>query len=124
MDTCFSIYKNDFSGTHKYAFDLIELGQYYKLYQDLMLHWEKILPGSMYTLQYEKMISDQKTQTKNLLDFCNLPWDDACLTFHKTERKVSTVSLAQVRRPIYKDSVELWKRYEKQLEPLRKTIYG
>jgi len=124
MDTCFSIYKNDFIGTHKYAFDLIELGQYYNLYRDLMTHWEKVLPGYLFSLQYENIVSDQQGQTKDLLNFCELPWDDACLSFHKTERTVSTASLTQVRQPIYKDSVELWKRYEKQLEPLRKTIYG
>ncbi|MFC1845281.1 sulfotransferase, partial [Thermodesulfobacteriota bacterium] len=123
MDTCFSIYKNDFSGTHKYAFDLVELGQYYNLYSDLMAHWEKVLPGFMYTLRYEELIADQQNQTKSLLDFCNLHWDEACLTFHKTERTVSTASLAQVRQPIYKDSVELWKRYEKQLNPLKKVLY-
>jgi len=70
------------------------------------------------------MVADQQKQTKSLLDFCGLPWADACLTFHKTERKVDTASLAQVRQPIYKNSVALWKRYEKHLEPLRKAIYG
>ena len=89
-----------------------------------MEHWEKVIPGYMYTLQYEDMVSDQENETRKLLDFCNLPWDEACLSFHKTERSVKTPSLAQVRRPMYKDSVELWKRYEKQLEPLRNTIYG
>jgi len=124
MDNCLSIFKNDFRGTHGYAFDMTELGQYYNLYRDLMAYWEKVLPGFMHTVQYENMVSDQRNQTKSLLDFCGLPWDDACLEFHKTERKVSTASFAQVRQPIYSDSVELWKRYEKQLEPLRKTIYG
>jgi tetratricopeptide (TPR) repeat protein len=124
MDICFSIFKNDFTATHKYAYNMTELGQYYNLYRDLMAHWEKVLPGFMYTLRYEDMISDQEHQTKSLLEFCGLPWDDACMAFHKTKRKVSTASLAQVRQPIYKDSVELWKQYAKQLEPLRKAIYG
>jgi len=124
MDTCFSIFKKDFIGTHKYAYDMVELGQYYNLYRGLMVHWEKALPGFIYTVEYEKLVSYQKDQTKSLLDFCGLPWDEACLAFHKTERRVSTASLAQVRQPIYQDSVELWKRYAKQLEPLRKAIYG
>jgi tetratricopeptide (TPR) repeat protein len=124
MDTCFSIFKTEFAGEHKYAYDMVELGQYYNLYRDLISHWEKLLPGFMYTLRYEELVADQQEQTKSLLDFCNLPWDDACLTFHKTKRRVSTASLAQVRQPIYKDSVGLWKRYEKKLEPLRKAIYG
>ena len=78
----------------------------------------------MYTIRYEELVADQQDQTRSLLDFCSLPWDDACLSFYKTARRVSTASLAQVRQPIYKDSVKLWKQYEKQLEPLRKAIYG
>ncbi len=124
MDNCFSIFKNDFKGTVKYAYDMVELGKYYNLYRDLMAYWEKVLPGFVYPLRYEEMVSNQQHQTKSLLDFCGLPWDEVCLAFHKTERRISTVSLAQVRQPIYKDSIESWKRYEKQLEPLRKTVYG
>ena len=122
MDTCFSIFKTEFAGEHKYAYDMVELGQYYNLYHDLIAHWEKLLPGFMYTLRYEELVADQQEQTKSFLDFCGLPWDNACLSFHKTQRRVSTASLAQVRQPIYKDSVELWKRYEKQLEPLKKAL--
>ncbi|MFC1845004.1 tetratricopeptide repeat protein [Thermodesulfobacteriota bacterium] len=123
MDTCFSLFKTEFAGAHKYAYDMVELGQYYNLYHDLMTYWEKVLPGFMYTLRYEQLVADQQGQTKSLLDFCRLPWDDACLTFHKTQRRVSTASLAQVRQPIYKDSVGLWKHYEKQLEPLQNALY-
>ena len=124
MDNCFSIFKKEFSGTHDYAYDMVELGQYYKLYRGLMAHWEKVLPGFMFPLRYEEMVADQEDQTRKLLAFCGLPWDEACLAFHKTERKVRTASLVQVRQPIYKDSVKRWKRYEKELEPLRKAIYG
>jgi len=124
MDTCLSIFKMDFTTPHGYAYDMVELGQYFNLYRDLMAHWEKVLPGFMHTIKYEDLVSDQHDKTKNLLDFCGLPWDEACLFFHKTERRVSTASLAQVRQPIYQDSVELWKRYEKQLEPLSRAIYG
>jgi tetratricopeptide (TPR) repeat protein len=123
MDNCLSIFKTDFmEQLHRYAYDLVEIGQYYNLYLDLMAHWEEVLPEFMYTLKYDEIVSDQQNQIKGLLDFCGLPWDESCLAFHKTERKVVTASLAQVRKPIYKDSVELWKRYEKQLEPLRKAI--
>jgi len=123
MDNCFSIFKLDFKGAHGYAYDMVELGQYYNLYRDLMAHWEKVLPGFIYTLRYEEMVSDQQHQTRNLLDFCGLPWNENCLTFYKTERRVSTASFVQVRQPIYRDSIELWRQYEKQLEPLRKAIY-
>jgi len=124
MDNCLSIYKNYFGvkGSHEYAYDQNELGQYYRLYLDLMEHWDNVLPGFMYSLKYEEMVADQKNQTEKLLDFCGLPWDEACLSFHKTKRRVQTASLAQVRKPIYHDSVELWKRYETQLAPLYKAI--
>jgi len=101
-----------------------ELGQFYGLYLDLMQYWRNALPGFIYDLSYEQLVADQQGQIEKLLDYCQLPWDDACLDFHKTRRKVKTASNAQVRRPIYKDSVKLWKRYEKQLQPLRAVIYG
>ena len=124
MDNCLSIFKNFFGSAHDYSYNLTELGQYYKLYLDLMEYWRNTLPGFIYELNYERLVADQENQTRKLLDYCKLPWDDACLDFHKTRRKVKTASNAQVRRPIYKDSVKLWKRYEKQLEPLRAAIYG
>ncbi len=126
MDNCFSIFKTFFSAkdSHHYAYDLKELGQYYTLYLDLMDHWRKYIPGFMYEFEYEKLISDQTRQTMKLLEFCGLPLDNACLEYYKTDRKVSTASDVQVRRPIYKDSVKLWKKYEAQLKPLWKSIYG
>jgi tetratricopeptide (TPR) repeat protein len=126
MDTCLSIYKNYFSGkeSHQYAYDLHELGTYYLLYQSLMEHWEKVLPGYMYTVKYEEMINCQREETEKLLSFCGLPWDDACLAFHRTGRRVQTASAVQVRQPIYTDSVKLWQRYGDRLEPLRKFVYG
>lgn len=124
MDNCYSIFKTGFTRDNSYAYDMTELGQYYNLYRNLMAHWEKVLPGFMYTIRYEEVVANQRRQTENLLHFCELSWDDACLSFYNTERRVSTASLAQVRQPIYNDSVELWKRYENQLEPLRKEIYS
>jgi len=124
MDNCLSLFKNYFSSPVNYSYDMTELGQYYNLYLDLMTYWRESLPGIIYDLSYERLIADQENQIRQLLDYCHLPWDDACLAFHKTRRKVRTASNAQVRRPIYKDSVKLWKRYEEQLEPLRTAIYG
>ncbi|MBL4691834.1 MAG: tetratricopeptide repeat protein [Magnetovibrio sp.] len=121
-DTCLSIFRYHFSGLHEYAQDLKELGQYYNQYHDLMDHWHQHLPGFVYDIQYEDLIADQGGQTKALLDFCGLEWDDACLDFHKSKRAVSTASTEQVRRPIYKDSVQAWKHYEKQLAPLIEVL--
>ncbi len=122
MDTCFSIYKNLFSGRHDYAYDLAELGQYYLLYLDLMEHWQTVLPGVVYNLDYEKLVRDQEGETRKLLHHCGLEWHDNCLEFHKTRRNVSTLSSEQVRRPIYRDSVQRWKRYDDYLQPLLRII--
>jgi hypothetical protein len=122
MDTCLSIFKNFFSSGHHYAYELSELGHYYTLYLDLMTHWREIYPSSIYELSYETLVADQKTETRKLLEYCELPWDANCLSFHNTRRNVKTASNAQVRQPMYQDSIELWKRYEQQLKPLKKAI--
>jgi len=124
MDNCLSLFKNYFNTAHHYSYDMTELGQYYNLYLDLMQHWRDTLPGFIYDLSYERLVADQEDQIRQLLDYSDLPWDDTCLDFHRTRLKVKTASNAQVRRPIYRDSVKLWKRYEEQLEPLRVAIYG
>ncbi len=118
-DTCLSIFKNDFSEDgNYYAYDLGELGRYHNLYRDLMDHWHSVLPGFIYDIHYEDVVANQEKQSRALLAHCGLEWDDACLEFHRTDRPVQTASAAQVRRPIYKDSVRSWKRYERQLTPL------
>jgi hypothetical protein len=122
MDTCLSIFKTYFPKWHSYAFDQTEIGQTYNLYRELMAHWHRVLPDFIYDIQYEDIISDQQGQTRGMLEFCELDWDDACLDFHKSGRIVSTASSSQVRRPIYRDSIEAWKRYEPWLEPLRRTL--
>jgi len=124
MDNCLSIFKTYLPNGHRYSCDMSELGQYYKMYLDLMDYWRNILPGFIYDQSYEELVGSQQEQVSKLLQHCGLDWNDACLDFHNTRRKVKTPSNAQVRRPIYSDSVQLWKRYEKQLEPLRAAIYG
>jgi len=123
MDNCLSLFKTDLLEGHRYSYDMSELGQYYKMYLELMDYWRDTLPGFIYEQSYEELVSSQQEQVSRLLEYCGLPWDDACMDFHKTRRKVNTASNAQVSRPIYKDSVQLWKRYEKQLEPLKAAIY-
>ncbi|MDH5571342.1 MAG: tetratricopeptide repeat protein [Gammaproteobacteria bacterium] len=115
MDNCWSIYKNYFSSMESYAYDMDEIVQYYNIYQDLMNHWHQVIPDFIYDLRYEELVSDPEEQVKKLVEYCELPWDEACLSFFNTERRVSTASDTQIRRPIYKDSVQLWRHYEKQL---------
>jgi hypothetical protein len=124
MDNCLSIFKTRLKSGHGYANNMSELGQYYRMYLELMEYWRATLPGFVYDQSYEDLVGSQQEQVSKLLLHCGLDWDDACLDFHNTRRKVRTASNAQVRRPIYNDSVQLWKRYEKQLEPLKAAIYS
>ena len=118
VDNCLSIYKQYFNKFHNYAYDLKELGEYYNLYEDLMIHWHSVTPGHVFDINYEDMVANHEDWTRKILEFCGLPWDENCLEFHKSARPVKTASVAQVRRPIYTDSVQLWKHYEKNLAPL------
>jgi len=124
MDTCWSIYKNDFTdGVFSYGNNLTQLGYYYRAYQRLMQHWHHILPeGVMYHLSYETLVENQQQETEKLLSFCDMPFHDDCLSFHRAKNVALTTSKAQVRKPIYKDSIQGWKHYEKQLQPLLQIV--
>jgi tetratricopeptide (TPR) repeat protein len=122
-DNGLSIFKSFFPvSRHYYAYDLREIGEYYNLYSDLMEHWHSVIPGFIYDIKYEDMVANQIEQTRALLEFCGLEWNDDCIEFHKTDRPVATASATQVRRPIYKSSVQSWKRYEKQLAPMFEVL--
>lgn len=122
-DNGLSLFKSYFPvRAHYYAYDLAEIGQYYNFYCGLMKHWHRVIPGFIHDVQYEDMVADQTGQTRALLEYCGLAWDDACLAFHKTDRPVHTASAVQVRSPIYNHSVQAWKRYEKQLAPMLEAI--
>jgi len=124
MDNALSIFKVLFSaGKHAYAYSLEELGQYYHLYQNLMAHWRRLLPGAFYDLVYEDLVSDQEEQTRRLLEYCELPWEETCLAFHRTERVVRTASLVQVRQPMHASSVEGWRRVEQQMQPFVRALH-
>jgi tetratricopeptide (TPR) repeat protein len=118
-DTCWSIYKNYFAGRgHYYAYDQAELGRYYAAYEDLMAHWQTVLPGTVYDVAYEDLIAHQEDTTRALLDTCELPWDPACLNFHTSNRPVKTLSASQVREPIHNRSIGAWKNVASSLSPL------
>ncbi len=122
MDTCLSCFKNNFEGYLPFTYDLTELGQYFCIYQRLMSHWHAVLPEYIFNIQYENLITNQEIETKKMIDYCGLCWDEKCLSFHKTNRHVKTSSFSQVRRPIYKNSVHLWEQYKKHLEPLLSSL--
>jgi hypothetical protein len=119
VDTCFSCFSTLFTGEHRVAYELSELGRYYRAYENLMEHWRRVLPaGAMIEVQYEKVVADLEGEARRLIAHCGLEWEDACLAFDRTERAVRTASVAQVRRPIYRSSVGRWQRYQLHLRPL------
>ena len=122
LDVCVSNYITRFVTGVPYAFDLTNLGLYYRQYERLMDHWRRVLPIPMLEVRYEDLIADQAGVSRRLIDTCGLAWDDRCLAFHKTERVVLTASYQQVRQPIYSDSIGRWRRYEKHLGPLRRAL--
>ncbi len=121
-DTCLSIFKKYFVGQQLFAYDLEELGQYYNYYLDHMDYWRSIMSDGFYEIDYEKLISNQQSETENLLAYCGLEWEDKCLEFHETKRVVRTASIDQVRQPIYSSSVEAWKKFEQELKPLTRVL--
>ncbi len=125
VDTCLSGFTKLFKDDMPHSYDLTELGRYYAKYRELMEHWEKVLPeGFMTTVVYEDVVADTEKEAKRLIEFLGLPWNEKCVDFHKSDRPVKTASVAQVRRPIYKTSVQRWKKYGDGLQPLVDAIDG
>lgn len=122
MDNGLSIFAQQFRPGYAYAYDLAAIGHYYRLHERLMDHWKAILPGRVFALRYEDLVLDPETWSRRLIEFCGLEWDDACLNFHENERAVRTASHWQVRQPLYKTSVERWRRYETRLAPLAEAL--
>ncbi|RJG07398.1 tetratricopeptide repeat protein [Noviherbaspirillum cavernae] len=123
MDSCFSCYSRLFSDRMDFAYDLRTLGRYYLRYMDLMRHWHAVLPaGTILDLHYEQMVADMEGQSRRMLEFVGLPWNESCLDFHKNKRHVKTASVAQVRKPIYQTSVARWKRFGAHLAPLLELV--
>ena len=118
IDNCLSCFVLSFSEDHSYNADLRKLGLYYREYDRLMRHWDRVFPGRIFESRYETLVADQETQSHHLIDHLGLPWDDACLRFFDKDRAVNTPSRWQVRQPIYKSSVKRWKNYEGKLQPL------
>ncbi|MES2025223.1 MAG: sulfotransferase [Pseudomonadota bacterium] len=119
VDTCLSCYSKHFVGEQLFSYDQTELGQFHLAYQALMDHWRQVLPVDRFIeVDYEAVVDDLEGEAKRLIDFVGMPWDDACLDFHKTRRVVRTASVNQVRQPIYKTSKGRWKRNAAHLGPL------
>ncbi len=119
IDNCLSAFTKLFKDDMPHSYDLGELGRYYRKYDGLMAHWREVIPADRLKLvQYENVVHDTEGFARDLLAFLDLPWDDACLNFHKSNRPVKTASVAQIRKPIYTESIERWRKYGSKLRPL------
>ena len=119
MAICWSIFKHNFSGEgNGYAYDMDELAEYYLLYHDLMEFWKTRFPDKIYQLDYEELTENQEVESRRLLDYCGLDWEQSCLDFHASKRDVKTASQVQVRKKMYQGSSSAWMKYEQQLQPL------
>ena len=119
MAVCWSIYKRSFSNKNLgFAYDMRDLAQFYNSYSKLMDFWHELFPNQIYDISYEDLTTNQEEETRNLLDYCELDWDESCLNFYTNKRAVKTASSLQVKEPIYQGSSEVWKKYETQLKLL------
>ena len=119
MDSCFSCFTHLFKNSMLFAYDLSALGDYYALYAQAMQHWHTVLPPTViFDLPYEQMIANHEAFSKQLIEYIGLPWDPNCLNFYKNDRVVKTASLTQVRKPIYKTSVQRWQYFAEELQTL------
>jgi hypothetical protein len=119
LDTCLSIYFQNFSVVHPYANDLHDLAHFYAEYQRVMQHWRATLPaGTLLEVPYEGLVEDPERWSRRMIEFIGLSWDPRCLDFHQTTRSVTTASLWQIRQKISRSSVERWRCYEPFLAPL------
>ena len=117
-DTCYAVYKQLFVDAYPFSYDLEELAKYYAAYHHLMEHWNTVLPGVIHTIKYEEVVNDLEKETRRLLEYCGLEWQEQCLQFHENKEASTTASTAQIRRPVYKSSVGKWRNYREHLQPV------
>jgi predicted Zn-dependent protease len=122
MATCFSGFKQHFARGQNFSYDLRDIGRYYRDYVNLMTHFDGVLPGRIHRVIYEDMVSDTETEVRRLLDYCGLPFEDACLRFYENDRAVRTASSEQVRQPIFREGLDQWRNFEPWLAPLRDEL--
>ncbi len=122
LDVCLSNYMHHYGDGHVYTYDLRELGLVYRQYERIMRHWREVLPLEIHEVVYEDLVMNQERRSRELVAFCGLDWDPACLDFHAGERAVATASQWQVRQPIYHSALRRWKHYEPHLGELRLAL--
>ena len=121
-DNCLSLYKNFFEGGLNFSYDQNELVSYYKQYSSLMDFWNNLIPNKIFEAKYEEIIKNPEKEIKQIIDFCDLPWEDGCLSFHKNKNPIKTMSTAQARQPIYKSSMNSFEKFSPYLKEFNKIF--
>ena len=121
-DNCLSLYKNNFEGGLNFSYDQKELGTYYNLYLDLMNFWNSKFTNSIYEAKYELVIKNSENEIKKIIQFCGLPWEKNCLSFFNNTTPIKTMSTVQARQPIYKSSVNSFKKFQPFLKTLNNLL--
>jgi predicted Zn-dependent protease len=119
---CFSNYKQLFASGQQFTYSIDDIARYYRMYVDLMAHWDEALPGRILRIQHEDVVDDLEANVRRILEFCELEFEPGCVEFYKTERTVHSASSEQVRRPIYREGVDQWRHYEPWLGPLKEAL--
>lgn len=122
MDACFASFKQLFADAYKHSYDLREMARHHARYFHLMQHYREQFPGRYFEIAYEEAASELEPNARALIDHLELPWEDACLSFHKQKTAVTTASAVQVREPAHTRSIGRWRRYEKQLQPMLEEL--
>jgi len=118
------MYRALFRMGYPFSYDLDELAEYYIAYDALMKHWRTLFPEIVLDVSYEELVDNQERVSKEIIAHCGLAWEPGCLEFDRNEAPVATASSAQVRKPIYRDALNRWRRFETQLAPLIERLQG
>ena len=122
LSCCFSNFKQNFGKGQNFSYSLADLGSYYSNYVRLMAHYDRVLPGRVYRVVHERLVDEPEDEVRRLLDYLELPFDPACLRFYESKRAVRTPSAEQVRKPITKAGIDVWRNYEPWLRPLKSAL--
>lgn len=122
MDTCYAVFKTTFINAYHFSYKLEEVAEYFVAYRRMMDHWHAVMPGVILDVRYEDLVADPEAQCRRLLAHCGLPWEEEVLDFHNSKKASTTASTAQVRRPIYKSSVQKWRNFARELQPVLKRL--
>jgi tetratricopeptide (TPR) repeat protein len=122
MACCFSNFKQLFASGQQFTYSIEDITRYYRMYIELMAHWDTALPGKVLRIEHENVVDDLEGKVRRILEFCELPFEPQCIDFYRTERTVHSASSEQVRRPIYREGVDQWRHFEPWLGPLRAAL--